>query len=607
MLILERNDFYGGKFTSLTLNDLHYMYNNDLDSINKEKHDDNKQREDNHIELCQYDDDIRFPFMQVISQEHEMLNLPKSSAPKGKYTAFSKLHHPACLNYTMEKDDDTNSNNNNNSLISPVFFGYIKDNRMTKYRARQQSQRFSIDLTCRVFFGAGSTIECLINSEVARYLEFKSIDSLIYLGKENKQLWNVPSSKGDIFSSKLLSALEKRSLMKFLQFALDWGKENMGTDVSKLNEQELAQGRSLYRPQNKDKMASGIDQVDYRNKSFKDFLKDFKISEHLQSIIIHAMCLNAADELDHVSTEESLTKLFSHINSLGRYGSTAFLYPLYGCGELSQGFCRMCAVWGGTCILRRKVSRLNLNYSNSYDESIITSVVDNEGRVFECDAFVCASEQWPFLPIVMSLMISRFSIFDSTILPTTRSMLVIPPNSVGINNAQAIFVLQLDHETMVVPEGTCLIQIMTESSIHEEIKSKTEWDDYKSSQTSKIDSINNEMDAVVKMLININTAKELCHTTTIRPKFQDRKGLLNCDNVPKNAAVCDDDISSELHCDNIINQAKQIFHKLFPNENFMPFPENPQNDDGDDIEGDMLKSTLLSESLQNENNNNMND
>jgi RAB protein geranylgeranyltransferase component A len=312
------------------------------------------------------------------------------------------------------------------------------------------------------------------------------------------------------------------------------------------------------------------------------------------------MCLSNTDELDQISTEDSLTKLFAHINSLGRYGSTAFLYPLYGCGELSQGFCRMCAVWGGTCILRRRVRRLNLSFSNAFEDSVVTSIEDNEGRSFECEAFVCGSEQWPFLPTISSMIISRFSIFNSQLLPTSRSMLVIPPNCSGINNAQAIFVIQLDHESMVVPEGAFVVHILTESAINEVVGSIEEWNTYNINQTSKIDSINNEMDSVIKFLISLNSSKELCHTTTIRPKFQDRDGLLNCKNMPKNVAVCDDDLSSELHCDNVIRQAKKIFQQLFPNDEFLPIPDNPQNDDGDnDMEGDMLKSTL-SAALNNE-------
>lgn len=578
--------------------------NNNNDNNNKDSNiKENDKKEESMlthriIELCHYDDNIKYPFMNIIDKDHSILDLPISSSPKGKYTFFSKLYHPACINCTMEKENITKQYENNSNIISPVYFGYIKDNKITKYRARQLSQRFSIDMSCRVLFGAGATIECLINSEVARYLEFKSIDGLYYLGKESKQLWNVPSSKGDIFSSKLLGALEKRSLMKFLQFALDWGRENMGTDVTTLNEQELAQGRSLHRPQNKDKILSGLDPVDYRNKLFKEFMLDFKISEHLQNIIIHAMCLCSSDDYENISTHDALTRLFAHINSLGRYGATAFLYPLYGCGELSQGFCRMCAVWGGTCILKRKTDRLiTSSPTTNIEELIVTSIVDNEGRIFECDAFICGSEQWPNLPGALSIMITRSSVFDDKcLLPTGRSMLVIPPMTNGIDNKEVIFVIQIDAEAMVVPDGACIIHILTESVINENIKSKKDWDEYILNNSAKFDAINTEMDLVMKMLLDTKSSKELFYTTTVRPKFKERSGLLDYTNVPMNVAICEDDISNDIHCDNIINQAKKIFHRLFPVDEFLPLPENPQLDDGgeNDMESEMMKATLSS-------------
>ncbi len=37
-------------------------------------------------------------------------------------------------------------------------------------------------------------------------------------------IWSVPCSKGDVFNTKILDRLEKRSLMKFLQYVIDWGK-----------------------------------------------------------------------------------------------------------------------------------------------------------------------------------------------------------------------------------------------------------------------------------------------------------------------------------------------------------------------------------------------
>ena len=44
-------------------------------------------------------------------------------------------------------------------------------------------------------------------------------------------------------------------------------------------------------------------------------------------------------------------KLYSE--SLARYGKSPYLYPLYGLGELPQGFARLSAVYGGTYMLNK--------------------------------------------------------------------------------------------------------------------------------------------------------------------------------------------------------------------------------------------------------------
>uniref|UniRef100_A0A1I7X7U1 Uncharacterized protein n=1 Tax=Heterorhabditis bacteriophora TaxID=37862 RepID=A0A1I7X7U1_HETBA len=42
----------------------------------------------------------------------------------------------------------------------------------------------------------------------------------------------------------------------------------------------------------------------------------------------------------------------------GRFGPSPFLTPLYGCGELSQCFCRLSAVFGGLYCLGRPLQAL---------------------------------------------------------------------------------------------------------------------------------------------------------------------------------------------------------------------------------------------------------
>jgi hypothetical protein len=38
-----------------------------------------------------------------------------------------------------------------------------------------------------------------------------------------------------------------------------------------------------------------------------------------------------------------------------RYGSSPYLYPLFGLGELPQGFARLSAIYGGTYMLNRPI------------------------------------------------------------------------------------------------------------------------------------------------------------------------------------------------------------------------------------------------------------
>ena len=44
-----------------------------------------------------------------------------------------------------------------------------------------------------------------------------------------------------------------------------------------------------------------------------------------------------------------------YAESVARYGTSPYLYPLYGLGELPQGFARLSAIYGGTYMLHRPI------------------------------------------------------------------------------------------------------------------------------------------------------------------------------------------------------------------------------------------------------------
>ena len=45
------------------------------------------------------------------------------------------------------------------------------------------------------------------------------------------------------------------------------------------------------------------------------------------------------------------------MNSVGAYGDSPFIYPIYGLAGIPEGFSRKCALYGGTFMLNTKVDK----------------------------------------------------------------------------------------------------------------------------------------------------------------------------------------------------------------------------------------------------------
>jgi len=100
----------------------------------------------------------------------------------------------------------------------------------------ENSRKFNIDLAGpRALFSADKTIDLLLKSGAAQYLEFKGIDaSLVY--DTNGGLVNVPDSRGAIFRDKNLSLKEKNQLMKFFKLV----QQHLGgNEDEKISEEDM--------------------------------------------------------------------------------------------------------------------------------------------------------------------------------------------------------------------------------------------------------------------------------------------------------------------------------------------------------------------------------
>ena len=53
-----------------------------------------------------------------------------------------------------------------------------------------------------------------------------------------------------------------------------------------------------------------------------------------------------------------MEKIALYMDSIGRYGDSPFLYPIYGLGGLPEAFSRLCAIHGGTYMLNTQVDEI---------------------------------------------------------------------------------------------------------------------------------------------------------------------------------------------------------------------------------------------------------
>jgi RAB protein geranylgeranyltransferase component A len=86
----------------------------------------------------------------------------------------------------------------------------------------QTSRSYSLDLAPHLLYCSSDLVSCLANTKLSEYLEFKALEHIFILQKDQEQevtLQKVPSSREDIFTSSL-SLHDKRRLMKFLTYLL---------------------------------------------------------------------------------------------------------------------------------------------------------------------------------------------------------------------------------------------------------------------------------------------------------------------------------------------------------------------------------------------------
>ncbi|NWR29234.1 RAE2 geranylgeranyltransferase, partial [Tachuris rubrigastra] len=402
----------------------------------------------------------------------------------------------------------------------------------------REGRRFNIDLVSKLLFSRGLLIDLLIKSNVSRYAEFKNATRILAF-REGK-VEQVPCSRADVFNSRQLTMVEKRMLMKFLTFCLDYEQH----------------------PE---------EYQDHESSTFAQFLQTRKLTPSLQHFILHSIAMVSETES---RTLEGLQATKKFLQCLGRYGNTPFLFPLYGQGEIPQCFCRLCAVFGGIYCLRHPVRCLVVDKASGRCKAI----VDHFGQRISASYFIVEdsylSESTCTNVCYRAVLVSSSMIlcFYHKLFASQVSILTVPPVELG---KPAVCVIELCSSTMTCMKDTYLVHLTCPST-----------------QTARED-----LEPVVQKLFNVNSekGKKAENEEVEKPRvlwavyfnMRDSSGVEknSYSGLPPNVYVCSGP-DSALGNDCAVKQAETIFKEMFPTEEFCPPPPNPEDIiyDEDEIE-----------------------
>ncbi|KAL3853012.1 hypothetical protein ACJMK2_016598 [Sinanodonta woodiana] len=248
--------------------------------------------------------------------------------------------------------DRNNYYGGESASITPLQDLYDKFKMGKAQESMGRGRDWNVDLIPKFLMANGKLVDLLIHTGVTKYLEFKSVEgSYVYKGGK---IYKVPADEKEALSSSLMGIFEKRRFRKFLMFCQEFNLEDPKT----------------------------WEGIDAKKTSAQELYDKFSLDQNTADFTGHAIALYLNDEYKNKPCGEFIERVKLYSASLARYGKSPYLYPLYGLGELPQGFARLSAIYGGTYMLDKKDPKI------VFDGDKLVGV-ESDGEVAKCKMVVC--------------------------------------------------------------------------------------------------------------------------------------------------------------------------------------------------------------------------
>lgn len=247
----------------------------------------------------------------------------------------------------------------------------------------------------------------------------------------------MPSNPQEALMSPLMGLFEKRRMKSFFEFIQAYDAKNPATQKG-INQ-----------------MAQIISGIDLNKQSMEEVFKTFGLEPGTCDFIGHAIALHLDDSYMKKPAKETydriclyvLFKLILKMNSMARYGKSPYIYPLYGLGELPQGFARLSAIYGGTYMLSKPIEDI------LYEDGKVVGV-KSEGEVVKCKAVIGDPSYFPNKVKKTGSVVRIICLLNHPVPNTNDSdsvQLVIPQNQIG--RKHDIYIAAVSHAHNVCAKG----------------------------------------------------------------------------------------------------------------------------------------------------------
>ncbi|KAK1766729.1 rab GTPase activator [Phialemonium atrogriseum] len=298
---------------------------------------------------------------------------------------------------------------------------------------------WNIDLVPKFLMSSGELTNILVSTDVTRYLEFKQVaGSFVQQGTGTKAtVAKVPSDAAEALRSPLMGIFEKRRMKGFIEW------------VGQFDSKDPATHKGL----------------DMSNCTMKEVYDKFGLEVTTRDFIGHAMGLYQNDSYLNApgAAPEAVNRIRLYGNSVARYGQSPYIYPLYGLGELPQGFARLSAIYGGTYMLNTNVDEVLYEDGKAVGIKATMTGVDPEMK-FETKAKTIIGDPsyFPSKVKVTGHVLRAICILKHPLASTNDAdscQLIIPQSQVGRKHDIYIACVSASHN--VCPKGYWIAIVST--------------------------------------------------------------------------------------------------------------------------------------------------